>query len=77
MTEMREVDHTHPHTNTAFGRTFRHGGVAVAADGGEAGAGSAEDSTEEPTMADVSHEPPNEGASRSFERGTEGRTDTV
>jgi hypothetical protein len=31
----------------------------------------------EMTMADVSHEPPTEGAHRSFERGTEGRTDSV
>jgi len=30
------------------------------------------------TMADVNHEPPNgDGANRAFERGTEGRTETV
>jgi hypothetical protein len=31
----------------------------------------------ERTMADVSHESPTDGANRSFERGTEGRDDTV
>ena len=66
--QMRDVDHTNPYTNAPFGPTF-HSNQAVAADGGR-------ESTEE-TMADVSHEPPNEGATRAFERGTEGRDETV
>jgi hypothetical protein len=69
---MREVDHTHPHTDEPFGEMHNRGSV-VAADGGTSE--SAEESTQ--TMDDVSHEPPSEGANRAFERGTEGRTDTV
>ena len=34
--------------------------------------------TDRQTMADVDHTPPHgEGAARAFERGTEGRSDTV
>ena len=66
--EMRNVDHTNPHTNEPFGPTF-YSNKAVAADGGH--------ETTDETMADVSHESPNEGATRSFERGTEGRDETV
>ena len=66
--KMREIDHTHPHTGTAFGKNYYDAGT-VAADGGH-------EPTDE-TMADVDHEPPTEGASRSFERGSEGRDKTV
>jgi hypothetical protein len=45
----------------------------VAADGGRADA----ERTDEQTMEDVDHEPPGEGANPAFERGTEGRADTV
>ncbi|MHB9286644.1 hypothetical protein ACKVMT_06345 [Halobacteriales archaeon Cl-PHB] len=72
MTEMAEVDHTHPHTGEPFEITFRRG-VTVAADGGRhAASDGATDS-----MADVTHEAATEGANRSFERGTEGRNETV
>ncbi len=71
MTEMADVDHTHPYTGEPFEITFRRG-VTVAADGGRAGA---QDDAE--SMEDVSHEASTEGAKRSFERGTEGRSDTV
>jgi hypothetical protein len=66
--KMQEINHTHPQTGTAFGQNYYDSGT-VAADGGrEPG---------EETMADVDHEPPSEGASRSFERGTEGRERSV
>ncbi|WP_276272108.1 hypothetical protein [Haloarcula litorea] len=67
---MGEVDHTHPHTNDTFGNPFQRG-PAVAADGGEA-----EEPTDE-TMEDVDHESPGEGVDRAYERGTEGRDETV
>jgi len=64
MTEMRDVDHTHPHTGEPFG--FRLEPYAkVVADGGEDDAA---------LMADVAHSAGDtEGQSRVFERGTEGR----
>jgi hypothetical protein len=73
---MEDVDHTHPHTDETFGQTqtFRRGAV-VAADGGRDESADAEEDDE--TMEDVEHESPSEGANRTFERGTEGRTDTV
>jgi hypothetical protein len=82
---MEDVDHTNPHTDESFGQTqtFRRGTV-VAADGGRddqsrPDGGTADDDPEEDdeTMEDVEHESPSEGANRTFERGTEGRTDTV
>jgi len=70
MTKMRNVDHTHPHTGEAFGDAFW--GPAVVADGGQPDA----EVTDE--MRDVDHESPDdEGADRVFERGTEGRTESV
>jgi hypothetical protein len=88
MTEqMKDVDHTHPHTDGAFGNAFTRG-PAVAADGGEPSRGrrassdprsdggtDADETTE--TMAEVDHESADEGVDRTYERGTEGRTDTV
>jgi hypothetical protein len=71
---MKDVDHTHPHTNEAFGELHNRGAV-VAADGGRAASDG--DDTESEQMKDVSHEPPSEGANRAFERGTEGRDETV
>ncbi|MDS0284175.1 hypothetical protein [Haloarcula onubensis] len=68
--QMKDVDHTHPHTNDTFGTAFARG-PAVAADGGR----DADETTE--TMADVDHESADEGVDRAYERGTEGRTDTV
>ncbi|MBV0922698.1 hypothetical protein KTS45_00655 [Halomicroarcula limicola] len=75
---MGDVDHTHPHTNETFGAAFQRG-PAVAADGGErSGERDAEDETEaEETMSDVDHEAPGEGVTRAYERGTEGRDETV
>ncbi|MBX0323543.1 hypothetical protein EGH21_10930 [Halomicroarcula sp. F13] len=72
---MGDVDHTHPHTNDTFGTAFKRG-PAVAADGGARDArDDAED--DEETMEDVDHEAPGEGVSRAYERGTEGRDETV
>ena len=68
--QMKDVDHTHPHTNDTFGTAFTRG-PAVATDGGS----NADETTE--TMADVDHESTDEGVDRAYERGTEGRTDTV
>jgi len=70
---MEDVDHTNPHTDESFGQTqtFRRGTV-VAADGGDP-----DPEEDDDTMEDVEHESPSEGANRTFERGTEGRTDTV
>ena len=69
---MADVDHTHPHTNEAFGAGAFTRGQSVAADGGERS-----DAETTRTMADVDHESPGEGVTRAYERGTEGRTDTV
>jgi len=44
----------------------------VAADGGER---DGEDADE--TMEDIDHEAPGEGVTRAYERGTEGRDETV
>ncbi|MEF8786591.1 MAG: hypothetical protein V5A45_11715 [Haloarculaceae archaeon] len=84
---MKDVDHTHPHTNEPFGELHNRGAV-VAADGGRDeqsrsrqakpdGGHPGDDETETERMEDVSHEPPSEGANRAFERGTEGRDETV
>ncbi len=72
--EMEDIDHTNPYTDEPFVETFRRGQV-VAADGGERDA--ADDETEEETMEDVAHDSPNEGTNRTFERGNEGRDETV
>jgi hypothetical protein len=71
MSEMRDVDHTHPHTDEPFGGRFRRG--VVAADGGQRGSETAESEQ----MDEVSHESPDEGANRAFERGREGRDERV
>jgi len=68
---MRSVQHTHPKTSSTFGAVFRRGPV-VAADGGER---DGEDTDE--TMEDIDHEAPGEGVTRAYERGTEGRDETV
>ncbi|MFB6222401.1 MAG: hypothetical protein ABEH86_01840 [Haloarcula sp.] len=68
---MQNIEHTHPETNATFGAVFRRGPV-IAADGGERDAEQAEE-----TMGDIDHEPPSEGVTRAYERGTEGRGDTV
>ncbi|WP_336327675.1 hypothetical protein [Halovenus sp. HT40] len=65
---MQDIDHTHPNTGTAFGQNYYDSGT-VATDGGR--------DEDEETMEDVDHEPPSEGATRSFERGTEGRERSV
>ncbi|NHX38758.1 MULTISPECIES: hypothetical protein [Haloarcula] len=72
-TTMGSIQHTHPETNGTFGAVFRRGPV-VAADGGERGA--EEEETDE-TMEDIDHEAPDEGVTRAYERGTEGRDETV
>ncbi|MDS0222499.1 hypothetical protein NDI54_14235 [Haloarcula sp. S1AR25-5A] len=68
---MRSVQHTHPKTSATFGAVFRRGPV-VAADGGERDEEQAEE-----TMEDIDHEAPGEGVTRAYERGTEGRDETV
>ena len=68
---MRSVEHTHPETNATIGAVFRRGPV-VAADGGERDGDAAEE-----TMEDIDHEAPGEGVTRAYERGTEGRDETV
>jgi len=68
---MRSVEHTHPKTSSTFGAVFRRGPV-VAADGGER---DGEDADE--AMEDIDHEAPGEGVNRTYERGTEGRDETV
>ena len=88
--KMGDIDHTNPHTDEPFVETFRRGQV-VAADGGErdaadidpegvdpkdAEAGTIE-GVEPETMEDVVHEAPTDGAKRTFERGNEGRDETV
>ena len=70
---MADVDHTHPHTNEAFGAGAFTRGQSVAADGGER----SDDAEETQTMNAVDHESPGGGVTRTYERGTEGRTDTV
>lgn len=59
--KMKHVDQTNPDTNAAFGLSFY--GPAPVTDGGY----DSEIDTEK--MEDVSHEPPEAGAVRSFERG--------
>ena len=92
MTEMRDVDHTHPETADSFGDAFRRG-PDVAADGGERDAEPADDNENDTatetatdaetsdavdaTMDEVDHTSAAEGVDRSFERGTEGRSDAV
>ena len=71
--DMETVSHTNPYTDESFGETvvFRRGQTVVA-DGGR------REGTETQTMKDVSHTPPTgDGAMRVFERGTEGRDETV
>ena len=70
--QMRDVDHTHPHTNDAFGDAFARG-PAVAADGGEATGDTSEAAG---TMAAVDHAA-DEAVGRAYERGTEGRDGSV
>jgi hypothetical protein len=72
MTEMGDIDHTNPFADDPFVRTYRRGRV-VAADGGEPDAADGEDET----MDEVSHTSPTEGANRTFERGAEGRDESV
>jgi len=91
MTEqMKDVDHTHPHTNDTFGAAFTRG-PAVAADGGEPSSGrrassdlrsdggqnADRTSDEAQTMADVDHTSQADGVDRAYERGTEGRDESV
>ena len=70
--QMRDVDHTHPHTGEAFGFRLQRG--TIVADGGEEQRSEPDDET----MADVTHDTEeDEATTRTFERGTEGRGDTV
>ena len=78
---MQDVDHTHPDTDDTFGTVFTSG-QAVAADGGESGPRSGSESNDRSqkqpqTMADVDHDSADEGVDRAYERGTEGRDETV
>jgi len=66
--DMRDIQHTNPYTEEPFGSKLSDN-ETVAADGGR------EATTE--TLGDIDHEPPTGGATRSFERGNEGRDETV
>ena len=79
---MGEIDHTNPYTGESFGERVQvfDRGTTIAADGGEdLTDGESTDDNDAETMKDVDHEPPNEsdGANRVYERGTEGRDDSV
>ncbi|MEF8936768.1 hypothetical protein [Halobacteriaceae bacterium SHR40] len=75
--EMRDIDHTHPHTGESFGTQYYDAG-AVAADGGREAAEKADEDAEQTTetMADVDHDA-SEGTVRSFQRGSDGRESSV
>ena len=78
MSNMQDVDHTHPHTDETFGDAFRRGPDVVADGGVRDGTDeSDEENTNGETMEDVDHESPTGAANRSFERGTEGRDESV
>jgi len=86
MTEkLRDISHTSPYTDESFGERVQvfDRGKTVAADGGadpdEDEAETSETAEDVDTMEEVDHEPPNEsdGANRVYERGTEGRDDSV
>jgi hypothetical protein len=66
--DMRDMQHTNPYTKEPFGKKL-YDRDTVAADGGR------EPATE--TLGDIDHEAPTGGATRSFERGNEGRDETV
>ena len=77
---MADVSHTNPYTDEPFGEACAfERGPAVAADGGERDAVEEDATDDAGTMADVDHEHPHdgEGAAPAFERGMEGRTDSV
>jgi len=67
--DIRDIQHTNPYTNEPFGKKLFADDETVAADGGR------EPATE--TLADIDHQAPTGGATRSFERGNEGRDETV
>jgi len=83
---MKDVDHTNPGASESIETVFRRGcrGTAIVADGGREDDEEtvqdvtiSEEAVQNETMQDVEHESPTEGASRSFERGTEGRDERV
>ncbi|MEF8781681.1 MAG: hypothetical protein V5A39_01660 [Haloarculaceae archaeon] len=74
MTQMGDIDHTNPYTDDPFVQTYRRGQI-VAADGGERDA--TEDEEDPDKMEDVPHTSPNDGTNRTFERGKEGRDESV
>jgi hypothetical protein len=77
---MKDIDHTNPYTDESFGENFVfRRGQHVAADGGEPDADDGTEDTEAQTMKDVEHTPPNDsdGANRVYERGTEGKDESV
>ena len=80
MTDMEDVNHTHPYDDRSAGKLFRRGPTVVA-DGGEAEAEPEEaDAGTDNRMRDVSHDDPEgDGVNRVFERGPEhdGSEETV
>ena len=75
MTDMRNIDHTHPNDDRSTGRVFRRG-PTVAADGGQRDAEDRDEGSQD-TMRDVDHDDPEgEGANRVFERGREHADET-
>ena len=82
MTEkIGDIDHTNPYTDESFGEQVQvfDRGTTIAADGGHDEETTDDGPEDVETMKDVDHEPPNEsdGANRVYERGTEGKDDSV
>jgi hypothetical protein len=74
---LKEMSHTAPYTDKAFGdaMVYRRGPV-VAADGGEDP--SREERNESDRLVDIDHTPPHgESVNRVYERGTEGRDESA
>lgn len=71
---LKEMGHTAPHTDEAFGDVMvYHRGPIVATDGGSR---NGEDSNKQ--LIDIDHTPPHgESVNRVYERGTEGRDESA
>ena len=71
---LKEMSHTAPYTDEAFGDAMvYHRGPVVAADGGST---NGENSRKQ--LVDVEHTPPHgESVNRVYERGTEGRDESA
>jgi hypothetical protein len=72
---LREMSHTSPYTDEAFGDVMvYHRGPVVATDGGE----DPDRDDRGKQLADIDHTPPHgESVNRVYERGTEGRDESA